>query len=233
VYVIDNSTSQEALEGNRAICDREKFHHLPQGNIGICGGRQLAAELFEESPHDYMFFLEDDMLLAAPDMPPCTAGMVRWVDNLHTKLLGLMEKEKFDFLKLSFSELYGVNSDQWSWYNVPQEVRRRVWPDQPDLPKIGLAPSIPATKIDRIGIFDGLSFATGEIYYSNWPQLVGRQGNKRMFLDVKWARPYEQTWMSHMFQESRAGGLKPAVLLASLINHQRDYHYHPNERVES
>ena len=84
-----------------------------------------------------------------------------------------------------------------------------------------------------IGIFDGLSYATGEIYYSNWPQVVGREGNQRMFLDVKWAHPYEQTWMSHLFQACRAGGLKPAVLLASVINHQRDFHYHPDERVES
>jgi hypothetical protein len=233
VYVIDNSTSQEAIDANRAICEREKFHHLPQGNIGICGGRQRAAELFEQSSHDYMFFLEDDMLLAAPDMQPCRAGFVRWFDNLHEKLLGLMEKEKFDFLKLSFSELYGVNSDQWAWYNVPQDVRRQVWPELPELPKLGLASNIPATKIEMIGIFDGLSYATGEIYYSNWPQVVGREGNQRMFLDVKWAHPYEQTWMSHLFQACRAGGLKPAVLLASVINHQRDFHYHPDERVES
>ena len=233
VYVIDNSTSQEAIDANRAICEREKFRHLPQGNIGICGGRQRAAELFEQSSHDYMFFLEDDMLLAAPDMQPCRAGFVRWFDNLHEKLLGLMEKEKFDFLKLSFSELYGVNSDQWAWYNVPQDVRRQVWPELPELPKLGLASNIPATKIEMIGIFDGLSYATGEIYYSNWPQVVGREGNRRMFLDVKWAHPYEQTWMSHLFQACRAGGLKPAVLLASVINHQRDFHYHSDERVES
>ena len=233
VYVIDNSTTSQAIEANRAICAREGFQHLAQGNLGICGGRQLAAELFEASRHDYMFFLEDDMLLASSDMPPCRTGFIRWVDGLHTKLLGIMEQEGFDFLKLSFSELYGLNSDQWAWYNVPPGVRRSVWPEQPELPRLGLAPKIPAVKFERIDMFEGLAYACGEVYYSNWPQVVSREGNQRMFLDTKWARPYEQTWMSHHFQETRAGRLRPAVLLASLIEHRRDFHYGPEERIES
>jgi hypothetical protein len=233
VYVIDNSTDPEAIEANRAICAREAFRHLPRGNLGICGGRQLAAELFEDSVHDYMFFLEDDMLLASPDMAPCKAGFVRWVDGLRGKLLRLMEVEKFDFLKLSFSEMYGVNSEQWAWYNVPSDVRRRLWPEQPELPRFGFAPSIPSVNFERLGIFEGLPYAAGEVYYSNWPQVVGREGNRRMFLNTKWAHPHEQTWMSHHFQEARAGRLRPAVLLASLIEHRRDFHYGPNERIES
>ncbi len=233
VYVIDNSTDSEALAANRVICALEGFEHLPQGNVGICGGRQLAAELFEASAHDYMFFLEDDMLLAAPDMAPCRAGFVRWVEGLYGKLLGLMETQQFDFIKLSFSELYGVNSDQWAWYNVPTSVRRSFWPEQPELPRIGLAPTIPSVKFERLGVFDGLSYASGEVYYSNWPQIVGREGNRRLFLKTKWTRPYEQTWMSHHFQETRAGRLRPAVLLASVIEHRRDFHYGANERIES
>jgi hypothetical protein len=233
VYVVDNSTDPDAIEGNRAICAKEGFRHLAQGNLGICGGRQLAAELFEASVHDYMFFLEDDMLLAPRDMAPCRAGFVRWVDGLHGKLLRLMELEKFDFLKLSFSEVYGLNSEQWAWYNVPSEVRRRLWPDQPELPKFGFAPRIPSVNFERLGIFEGLPYASGEVYYSNWPQVVGREGNRRMFLNTKWAHPHEQTWMSHHFQEARAGRLRPAVLLASLIEHRRDFHYGRSERIES
>jgi hypothetical protein len=233
VYVIDNSTDLAALDTNRAICAKEDFQHLAQGNLGICGGRQLAAEHFEASGHDYMFFLEDDMLLASPDMAPCRAGFIRWVDGLHGKLLRLMEHEKFDFLKLSFSEVYGVNSEQWAWYNVPSEVRRRLWPDQPELPRFGFAPRIPSVNFERLGIFEGLPYAAGEVYYSNWPQVVGREGNRRMFLNTKWAHPHEQTWMSHHFQEARAGRLRPAVLLASLIEHRREFHYGRNERIES
>jgi hypothetical protein len=54
-----------------------------------------------------------------------------------------------------------------------------------------------------------------------------------MFLNTKWAHPYEQTWMSYHFQETRAGRLRPAVLLASLIEHRRDFHYGGDERIES
>ena len=233
VYVIDNSTDLDAVEANRGICATEGFQHLAHGNLGICGGRQLAAEHFEASVHDYMFFLEDDMLLASPDMAPCRAGFVRWVDGLHGKLLRLMEQEKFDFLKLSFSEVYGINSEQWAWYNVPSDVRRRLWPDQPELPRFGFAPRIPSVNFERLGIFEGLPYAAGEVYYSNWPQVVGREGNRRMFLNTKWAHPHEQTWMSYHFQEARAGRLRPAVLLASLIEHRRDFHYGRNERIES
>jgi hypothetical protein len=39
--------------------------------------------------------------------------------------------------------------------------------------------------------------------------------------------------MSHMFQETHAGRLKPAVLLASPIDHRRDFHYGSDERLES
>jgi hypothetical protein len=180
-----------------------------------------------------MFFLEDDMLLASPDMAPCRAGFIRWVDGLHGKLLRLMEQEKFDFLKLSFSEVYGINNEQWAWYNVPSEVRRRLWPDQPELPRFGFAPRIPSVNFERLSIFEGLPYAAGEVYYSNWPQVVGREGNRRMFLNTKWAHPHEQTWMSYHFQEARAGRLRPAVLLASLIEHRRNYHYGRDERIES
>jgi hypothetical protein len=233
VYVIDNSTEEKALAENRALCAEHGFTHLPQGNIGICGGRQLAAELFAASDRDYMFFLEDDMLLAAPEASVCGSGFVRWVESLYDKVLGIMERERFDFLKLSFSELYGVNSDQWAWYNVPASVRQSIWPAQSELPQLGLAPSIPKVQFEEIGNFAGLAYASGEVYYSNWPQVVSREGNRRMFLETKWAHPYEQTWMSHHFQETRAGRLRPAVLLASVIQHQRDFYYGAHERVES
>jgi hypothetical protein len=54
-----------------------------------------------------------------------------------------------------------------------------------------------------------------------------------MFLESRWAYPYEQTWMSHMFQQCRAGKLRPAVLLASPILHRRLHHYEARERKES
>jgi hypothetical protein len=144
-----------------------------------------------------------------------------------------MEKEGFDFLKLSFTEAFGNNAQQWSWYNVPARVRREVWPEMPMLPHEGLAEVIPPTRFEHIGSLRGLAYASGEIYYANWPQIVGREGNRRMFLESRWAHPFEQTWMSHMFQMSRAGTLRGAVLLASPVLHTRVHHYEGAERKES
>jgi hypothetical protein len=108
-----------------------------------------------------------------------------------------------------------------------------VWPSYNKLPITGLDPNCPRTKLDKIEVIDGLSYATGEIYYANWPMIMGKRGNQRVFLDTQWAHPYEQTLMSHVFQETRKGKIKPAVLLASPIHHNRIAHYLPEERREN
>ena len=74
---------------------------------------------------------------------------------------------------------------------------------------------------DLIDVHKELAYITGEIYYANWPMIVSKEGNKKMFIDTKWSYPYEQTWMSHMFQLTREGKLNPAILLASPVLHNR------------
>ena len=73
----------------------------------------------------------------------------------------------------------------------------------------------------------------GEVYYSNWPQIVSKYGNKKMFLTEKWAHPFEQTWMSYMFQETKKGNLNPALLLLTPTEHDRFEHYERGLRKES
>ena len=80
---------------------------------------------------------------------------------------------------------------------------------------------------------DGVSFIDGEIYYANWPMIVGKEGNQKMFIDTTWGHPYEQTWMSHMYQKTKEGSLRPAVLLAAPIWHDRIKYYEPEERREN
>jgi hypothetical protein len=80
---------------------------------------------------------------------------------------------------------------------------------------------------------DGLAYIDGEVYYANWPMIVSKAGNQKMFIDTKWGHPFEQTWMSHNFQLVREGKLKPAILLASPIWHDRIKHYSPGERREN
>ena len=125
------------------------------------------------------------------------------------------------------------NNIQVSWYNVPQRVRSEMWPDYDQLPVSGLDPNAPRTQFGRIDTHDGLSYITGEIYYANWPMIVNRKGNQKMFIDTKWEHPFEQTWMSHMFQMTRKKELNPAVLLASPVLHNRIRYYQPEERREN
>ena len=232
--IIDNSTSEEAILGNKLICDKYGFDHIKMdGNVGICGGRQFAAEHFHSSDSDFYLFFEDDMTISDPDEGVCRNGFQKYVPDLYKKLHQIILKEKFDFIKLSFTEVYIDNNFQVSWYNVPQTVRDEVWPHYNELPQTGLDPNCPRTKLGNIESLNGLCYISGEIYYANWPMIVSRAGNKKMFIDTTWAHPYEQTWMSHIFQETQKGEINPAVLLASPVTHDRTSHYAAEERRES
>jgi hypothetical protein len=84
-----------------------------------------------------------------------------------------------------------------------------------------------------MGLEGDLTYLTGDVYYANWPQLVSKSGNQKMFLDTTWGHPYEQTWMSHIFQMSKKGEINSGILLSSPITHDRFIHYDKSERVES
>jgi len=163
----------------------------------------------------------------------CRNGFRLYVPNLYDKVIKIMETSDIDFLKLSFTEVYMDNNIQVSWYNVPQSVRTEFWPEYDKLPTTGLDANCPRTKFGTIETIDGLSYITGEVYYCNWPTIMGKKGNQKAFLDTTWARPYEQTWMSYMFQETKKGNIKPAVLLASPIDHDRIAHYKAEDRREN
>ena len=145
----------------------------------------------------------------------------------------IIKKENFDYLKLNFTEFFGNNATQWAWYNVPNSFRIKHWPEKPKLPVRGLDSDAPKTKITKLDSYGSIPFAHGEIYYCNWPQVVTKYGNRKMFLTTTWASPHEQTWMSHMFQLTKEGRLSPAILLASPIWHDRIVYYNADERVES
>jgi len=144
-----------------------------------------------------------------------------------------MEREGYDFLKLSFTEFYGDNKTQFAWYNVPQVFRAARWPEKPERTASGLDPDAPLTTFRNIGVVDGISYIDGEVYYCNWPHLASKAGNRRMFLDTVFEHPFEQTWMSHLYQLTVSGELHPAVLLASVVTHDRFHHYDRDERREN
>jgi hypothetical protein len=233
--LINNSQDQSAINEYDKICQKYNFEHIVTGeNLGINRGRLYAAKHFQESDSDYYFFFEDDMCLHGPEnLGYCRNGFRHHIPDLYKTAHEIMAKEEFDFLKMSYTEVYMDNNIQVSWYNVPQVLRSSLWPTYDQLPVSGLDPYTPRTKFDRIDVHKGVSYIAGEIYYANWPMIVNKTGNQKMFLDIDWENPYEQTWMSYMFQETLKGNIKPAVLLASPINHTRIIHYSPKERREN
>ncbi len=231
--LLNNSTDSSTFEEYDFLCQKYNFEHIKRDNIGICGGRQFIAEHADENNFDYYFFFEDDMFLNPNKNERCKNGFNVYIENIFEKSLKIIHENKYDFLKLCFTEFYGDNRTQWSWYNVPQNKREEFWPDKKNLPKMGLDPNSPKTTFNNIGSIGGLSFVDGEIYYCNWPQIVSKYGNKKMFLTTKWQHPYEQTWMSHIFQETRKGNIRPSLLLLSPISHNRFEHYDSSLRKES
>ncbi len=221
--LLNNSTKEELLPIYDIICDKYNFkEHLKYGNKGVCGSRQFAAEHFSDSGSRYMIFFEDDMLLDFNGF--CNFGFNKNIHNLFNRIVKIMKNEEYDFLKFTFSEFYGHNGEQWSWHNVPGEKRLKYF---------GRTQKKPNTKFSCIKSIDGLPYAEGEVYYSNWPHIIDQEGNQKCFLDTKWDHPFEQTWMSHIYTLTIENKVKPAILLASPITHNRVHFYESNERREN
>ena len=233
-FLLDNSSDLSTTEEYSSICEEYGFEHIKKDNLGICGGRQWIAEHFQnETDLDFYLFFEDDMFFYPKQGEVCRNGFNRYVPNLYTKTLQIVKKENFDFLKLNFSEFFGDNGTQWAWYNVPQQVREKYWPGKNRLPQQGLDPNAPKAVYNSVRTHQGVPYVTGEVYYCNWPQIVSRTGNQKMFLDTTWGHPFEQTWMSHMYQLVKKDELYPGLLLLTPTEHDRFDHYERSLRKES
>ena len=232
-FLLDNSSDLSTTEKYSELCEKYGFEHIKKDNLGICGGRQWIAEHSEENGFDFYFFFEDDMFFYPNKGEVCRNGFNRYAKNLYKNTIEIAKKYHYDFLKFNYSEFFGDNGIQWSWYNVPQDFRVKHWPEKPTLPVHGQDPNAPKTKFKNIRTYNGIPFIDGEIYYCNWPQVVTRHGNKKMFLETTWARPFEQTWMSYMFQETIKGNITPAMLLMTPTEHDRFEFYDGSLRKES
>lgn len=232
-FLLDNSTDSSTFDRYKELCDLYKFEHIKKDNLGICGGRQWIAEHADENSFDFYFFFEDDMFFYNGKDKLCQNGFTRNVKNLYKNSIEIVKDNKFDFLKLNYTEFFGDNGTQWSWYNIPQSVREEFFPDKTKLPVQGRDPDAPKTLFKNIRSYKSIPFVDGDIYYSNWPQVVTRPGNKKMFLTEKWAYPYEQTWMSYIFQQTKKNRIRPGLLLATPTEHNRFEHYDGKLRKES
>ena len=232
-YLLNNSTDRSTDEEYKKICEEFDFEIIwPKENLGITGGRQFIAEHFDKTELEYYFFFEDDMFFYNGSEETCKNGFVRKTKNLYDKVLEISQKENFDFLKLNFTEFYGDNSTQWSWYNVPQVFRESHWPNNRQLPKQGLDSNAPRTQFKEIKSHKGVPYASGEIYLCNWPILLSKKGNFKCYLETKYASPFEQTLMSHNFQETIKGNINPGILLMTPTEHNRFEHYDGSLRKE-
>lgn len=225
-YVINNSTDASLDAEYQDLFKEYGFTEFKFDNIGICGGRQFAAEHFATTNHEFMVFFEDDMLFHEPGAV-CKAGFTTHHAALLDKAMMITRNEALDYLKLSFSEFYGDNHDNWAWYNVPEGKKKDYFPVRTD------GVSSKKVRIEYTGTYRGLPYAIGEYHYCNWPLMFSQAGNKKVFLDTKWEHKFEQTWMSHVMNLLRSKVVKAGCLLASPINHHRKYHYDGKSRREN
>ena len=232
-YLLDNSTDLTTTPRYIELCEQYGFEHIKKDNIGIVGGRVFVAEHFNNTDLDCYFWFEDDMAFYPKKGEVCKNGFNRYTDKLYQKSLEIIKKENFDFLKLNFTEFFGDNSVQWSWYNVPQDFRQKHWPNNSKLPVQGLDPNSPKTKFNEISVYKGLGYITGEIYLSNWPIVLTREGNYKCYLETTWAHPFEQTLMSYCYQETVKGNVNPGLLLLTPTEHDRFDFYDAKLRKES
>ena len=224
-YLLNNSTDKKTNKAYKQLCKKYNFTELKKDNIGICGGRQFIAEHFHyETNLDAYMFYEDDMFFYNGKDELCRNGFPRKINNFLLKATNIVEIEGFDFIKFNFTEFFGDNHKQWAWHNVPQDVRDELFPGTKDKPFV---------KYNNIKSCRGLAYALGNVHYCNWPQIVTRSGNQKMFLDIVWDYPFEQTWMSYIYQESVKGNIKPGILLATPTEHDRFDHYPKEERKEN
>jgi hypothetical protein len=231
-FLLDNSTDLSTTPRYQELCEEYNFEHIKKDNIGIVGGRIFVAEHFDETGLDFCYFFEDDMAFYPKKGEVCRNGFNRFVPNLYSKTLQIIKNENFDFLKLNYTEFYGDNGTQWSWYNLPQDKRKELFPEKPSLPTQGLDPNAPRTKFKSIKTYQGLSYADGEIYLCNWPILLTKKGNYKCYIETQWAHPFEQTLMSHCYQMTVKGNINPGLLLLTPTEHYRYDHYDSSLRKE-
>ena len=219
-YLIDNSIDENTRPAFDDIAQKYGFEIIRKGNMGVCGARQWAAGHFHESKAKYIVWFEDDMLMV-DKTTLCKNGLNMHVDDWLGKCIKIVEEEKLDFIKISFSEFFGDHHKQWAWHNVPQNIKNKYFPDGKH-----------RMRWKESGCIDGLSYLIGDVYYSNWPSVMTRAGNYKIFLETVYAAPFEQTIMSHAFQLMKKGRIRSGVLMSKLINHNRNHQYEKEIRKE-
>jgi hypothetical protein len=62
---------------------------------------------------------------------------------------------------------------------------------------------------------------------------VSKEGNKKMFINTKFNHPFENTWMSFIYQETKKENIKSGILLLTPTEHDRFDFYDSTLRKEN
>ncbi len=230
LYLIDTSSDPRTLSAYAALCAEHGFTHIKVDNPGINGARQLAADHFDASGCDYTIYFEDDMLLHAPTDKHCRCGFRIFIDHLYDRSLAVMQEGGFDFLKLSYAEVYGTNDEQWAWINLAPNDRSVHFPGRATEHRAYDYAAIPRTRVSARKRAFGLGYREGEFHYGNWPLWFSKSGNRKLFMEERLPVPLEEQWMVKAFGLQRQKILRAGVLHLSPVNHCRTVHYPPDQR---
>ncbi|MCB1473761.1 MAG: hypothetical protein H6884_03535 [Rhodobiaceae bacterium] len=221
-FLLDNSTDPATHGAYDELAAAHGFTVLRNGNLGITGGRAWCARHFDAlADVDALYWFEDDMLLAPPGQARCRNGFATHVGDLHAVLPAIARREGLDFLKLSFTEVFGDHHLNWAWYHLDPDTRAAGFPG-----------GTFRTAVSHTSVEADVSYLVGNVHFSNWPMYLTRQGNRRMFLDDPGSEPTEGACMARAFRLQLAGELRGGVLLASPVNHCRRHNYAQEDRRE-
>jgi hypothetical protein len=205
--ILINNSTDNSFDDYQSICVREGFEHLKFDNIGIMKARLTAARHFQESISQYYFYFEDDMMMKFEGQTD--SGFLRGSSDLYNKMIEIMKKEEFDFLKMSFDEV--KMSHEYDWIETLKKN-----------PIVGLRlKEMVKTTFYHISSHRSLSYAEGNIYLSNWPTLMSRLGNQKTYLSDVFDGLSESNVSTELHRKITQRKIRSAVLLLSPISHNR------------
>ena len=216
IYLINNSDDSTQKSQYDKLCAQYDIDQIKFDNIGINPGRYAAAQHFSYSQHTHMVFFEDDMILINQNSI-CKSGFSRRVDSILKKCVNILDLYNLDFIKLSFSEVFGDGFKNWAWINMTEAQRVQYFGSNSE--------QFSNTRIENIHCHEGTAFATGDFHFCNWPIMCTKEGSNKIFLDPPIVPTYEQTLMVNTFIKMYNKKVRGSCLLASPISHDRRCNY--------
>lgn len=209
--ILINNSSNDFHEKYQEICDVWGFEHVKFDNLGIMGSRLFVAKHFDLSQSSHYLYFEDDMLLSREGK--CENGYTRWCFQILKTSLEIMEKEGFDFIKLSFTEIQLSNKYDWVLSLGKNPI------------SFGGNKKLVETEFFKEGSHLGLGYAEGVLCLNNWPVLMSKRGNWLCYLEKRFSKMSEHEIARSIHPSIKGGKIRSAVLLLSPVKHSRFQDY--------